>query len=87
MKQNKENRTYVIIRIHEHNNKNTLYVSDYFTYHEVELSRVLYTPHKVYVMCFVHVSEQIAIISLYSLKLLVFITDHEIVCCAMQATE
>jgi len=35
----------------------------------------------------VDVSEQTAIISLYSLKLIDFITDHEIVYCAVQATE
>jgi hypothetical protein len=43
-----------------------------------------FCPHSVF-MCFVWISEQIAIISLYSIKCLVFITETEYVYCAVRA--
>jgi hypothetical protein len=43
-----------------------------------------FCPHSVF-MCFVWISEQTAIISLYSIKWLVFITETECVYCAVQA--
>ena len=40
--------------------------------------------HTVYLLCFVWISEQTAIISLYSIKWLVFITERESVYCAVR---
>jgi hypothetical protein len=43
-----------------------------------------YCPHSVF-MCFVRISEQTAIISLYNINWLVFITETECVYCAIHA--
>jgi len=43
-----------------------------------------FSPHSVF-MCFVWISEQTAIISLYSINLLVFITERGCVYCAVRA--
>jgi len=43
-----------------------------------------FCPHSVF-MCFVWISEQTAIISLYSINWLVFITETECVYCAVRA--
>jgi hypothetical protein len=44
-----------------------------------------FCPHSVF-MCFLRISEQTAIISLYSLHWLVFITQKESVYCAVRST-
>ena len=44
---------------------------------------VCFCPHSVF-MCFVWVSEQTAIISLYNINWLVFITETECVYCAVR---
>ena len=44
-----------------------------------------FCPHSVF-MCFVWISEQTAIISLYSIHWLVFITETECVYCAVRST-
>jgi hypothetical protein len=47
------------------------------------LSNSTFCPHSVF-MCFVWISEQTAIISLYSINWLVFITETECVYCAVR---
>jgi hypothetical protein len=42
-----------------------------------------FCPHSVF-MCFVWISEKIAIIFLYSINWMVFIADMESVCCAVR---
>jgi hypothetical protein len=49
----------------------------------VKLTNYTFCPHSVF-MCFVWISEQTAIISLYSINWLVFITEMESVYCAVR---
>ena len=55
-----------------------------YMYHEVQhLKNSTFFPHSVF-MCFVWISEQTAIISLYSINWLVFVTETECVYCAVR---
>jgi len=51
----------------------------------VKFRKSTFCPHNVF-MCFVWISEQTAIISLYSTDWLVFITETECVYCAVRST-
>jgi hypothetical protein len=51
--------------------------SGHYTYHQFNIQQF-------YVMCFVWIGEQTAIISLYSINWLVFITETESVYCVAQ---
>jgi len=52
-------------------------------YHQFNIYNSTFYPHSI-VMCFVRISEQTAIISLYSINWLVFITETERVYCAVR---
>jgi len=56
--------------------------SGHYTYHQLTLTNSTFCPHSVF-MCFVWIWEKTAIISLYSINWLVFITDRECVYCAV----
>ena len=60
---------------------NLLKPNTYITYHHTE---ILCSAHNAF-MCFAWMSEQTAIISLYSIDLSVFITEAESVYCAVRA--
>jgi hypothetical protein len=61
-----------------------LEISGYFMYHQVlHFKNSTFCPHSVF-MCLVWISEQTAIISLYSINGLVFITETECVYCAVR---
>ena len=49
----------------------------------VFICNATFCPHSVF-MCFVWISEQTAIISLYNINLLVFVTETECVYCAVR---
>jgi hypothetical protein len=55
---------------------NILKNKSYFMYHQLYNSEILCFAHNAF-MCFVWISEQTAIISLYSINLSVFITEAE----------
>jgi len=52
-------------------------------YHQFEHSEILYSAHSTF-MCFAWISEQTTIISLYTIKLSVFIIEAESVYCALR---
>jgi len=52
-------------------------------YHQVKLKNSTFCPHSLF-MCFVWISGQTAIISLYGINWLVFITETECVYCAVR---
>jgi len=52
-------------------------------YHQLQYSEMLRSAHNAF-MCFVWISEQSAIISLYGINLTVFITETERVYCAVR---
>ena len=54
-----------------------------FIYRQFNISNSTFCPHSVF-MCFVWIWEQTAIISLYNINLLVFITETECVYCAVR---
>ena len=54
-----------------------------YTHHQVEHTNSTFCPHSVF-MCSVWISEQTAIISLYSINWLVCITETECVYCAVR---
>jgi len=54
-------------------------------YHQSDIYNSTFCPHSVF-MCFVWISEQTAIISLYSIDWLVFMTEKECVYCAVRST-
>jgi hypothetical protein len=53
----------------------------YFIYHQLQHKEIMCSAHNMFV-CFVCISEQTAIISLYSINLPVFIIEVESVYCA-----
>ena len=53
-------------------------------YHQFNIQQVYVLPTQTVFMCFVWISEQTAIISLYSINWLVFVTDTERVYCAVR---
>jgi len=55
-----------------------------FIYHQLEHTKILCSAHNAF-MCFVRISEQTAIISLYSSNLYVSITTAESVYCTVRA--
>jgi len=57
--------------------------SGYYMYHHFNIHDSTFRPRSVFV-CFVWVWEQTAIIPLYSIKRLIFITENESVYCAVQ---
>jgi hypothetical protein len=57
-------------------NINLLKPKTYFKYHQLQHSEMLYSAHNVF-MCFVWISEQTAIISLYSINLWLFVKKAE----------
>jgi hypothetical protein len=57
--------------------------SGYYMYHLFNICNSTFCPHSVFI-CFVWISEQTAIISLYSIDWLVFITETECVYCAVR---
>jgi hypothetical protein len=63
----------------------SLYVphSGHYMYHQFNIHNSTFYPHTVF-MCFVWISEQTAIISLYSINWLVCITEMESVYCAVR---
>ena len=64
----------------------SLYVphSGHYMYHQIWHSTILRSAHTAVFMCFVWISEQTAIISLYSINWLVFITETESAYCAVR---
>jgi len=64
----------------------SLYVphSGHYMYRQFNIHNATFCPHSVFV-CFVWISEQTAIISLYSINWPVFITETECVYCAVRA--
>jgi len=58
-------------------------VSSYILYQGTTFKNSTFCPHSVFV-CFIRTCEQTAIISLYSINWLVFITETECVYCAVQ---
>ena len=63
----------------------SLYVppSGHYMYHQFNIHNSTFCPHSVF-MCFVWISEQTAIISLYNTDWLVFVTETESVYCAVR---
>jgi hypothetical protein len=61
---------------------NLLKPKTYFMYQQLSHSKILCSAHNAF-MCFVWISEQTAIISLYSINLLVFKTGAKSVYCAV----
>jgi hypothetical protein len=63
----------------------SLYVphSGHYMYRQFNIHNSTLCPHTVF-MCFVWISEQTAIISLYNINWLVFITETESVYCAVR---
>ena len=55
-------------------------------YHQYNIQQFHVLPTQTVCVCFVWISEQTAIISLYSIDLLVFITETECVYCAVRST-
>jgi len=55
----------------------------YFMYHRLQHSEILCSAHNAFI-CFAWISEQTAMISLYSINWLVFITDAE---CLLRGTD
>ena len=53
-------------------------------YHQLQLTEILCSAHNTF-MCFTWISEQTAIISLYSINLSVFITEADSVYCVVRA--
>ena len=64
-------------------NINPLNPSGHYMYHQFNIHNSTFCPHSVF-MCFVWISEQTAIISLYNINWLVFITETECVYCAVR---
>ena len=60
-----------------------LNTSGHYLYHQLNIHSSTFCPHSVF-MCFVWIWEQTAIISLYSINWLVFITETECVYCAVR---
>jgi hypothetical protein len=60
------------------------FVTGFYNQDGVSLLRGTYCPHSVFV-CFVRIWEQTAIISLYSINWLVFITETECVYCTVRS--
>ena len=56
----------------------------YYMYHHFQRSTILRSAHTAVFMCFVWISEQTAIISLYSINWLVCITERKCVYCAVR---
>jgi hypothetical protein len=65
-------------------NVNILKPKTYFVYHQLQHSEILRSARDTFV-CFVWNVEQTAIISVYSIKWLAFITEAESVYCAVRA--
>jgi len=65
----------------------SLYVphSGHYVYRQVQHSTILRSTHTAVFMCFVWISEHTAIISLYNINWLVFITETDSVYCAVRA--
>ena len=63
--------------------KGTLSVPSNFMYHQLQHSEILCSAHNAF-MCVAWISEQTAIISLYSINLSVFKTEAESVYCALR---
>jgi len=64
---------------------NHLKSSGYYMYHQFNVHKFYVLPTLCVFMCFVWISEQTAIISLYNINWLVFITDEECVYCAVRS--
>ena len=62
---------------------NLLKPTSYIMYHQLQHSEILCSAHNA-LMCFVWISEQTAIISLYSINLSVFKTEVKSVYCAVR---
>ena len=62
---------------------NLLKPKTYFMYHQLQHSEILCSAHNAF-MRFARISDQTAIISLYSINLSVFITEAENVYCAVR---
>jgi len=69
--------------IFNHISFNTQLLSGHYMYHQFNIQHSTFCPHSVF-MCFVWIWEQTAIISLYDINWLVFITDTECVYCAVR---
>ena len=65
------------------NTVNPLKPSGHYMYRQFNIHNSKFCPHSVFI-CFVLISEQTAIISLYSINWLVFITETECVYCAVR---
>jgi hypothetical protein len=63
----------------------SLYVphSGHYMYRQFNIHNSTFSPHSVF-MCFVWISEQTAIISLYNINWLVCVTEMECVYCAVR---
>jgi len=58
--------------------------SGHYMYHQFNIQQFYVLPTQLYFMCFVWISEQTAIISLYSIDWPVFITETDSVYCAVR---
>ena len=58
--------------------------SGHYMYHQFNIQQPHVLPHTAVFMCFVWISEQTAIISLYSINWLVFVTETDSVYCAVR---
>ena len=58
---------------------NLLKPSGHYMYHQFNIQQPHVLPHTAVFMCFVWISEQTAIISLYNINWLVFVTETEII--------
>ena len=63
---------------------NKLQPSGHYMYRQFNIQQFYVLPHTAVFMCFVWIWEQTAIISLYSINWLVFITETECVYCAVR---
>jgi len=52
-------------------------LSGYFMYHQVRRSKIVFIYPNIEFICFIWISEQTAVISIYSINWLVFITQKE----------
>ena len=76
---------WVCVRPQEHVSHwiNLLKPKTYFMYRQLQHSEILCSAHTAFT-CFAWISEQTAIISLYSVNLSVFITETQCVYCAVR---
>ena len=63
---------------------NLLKPTGYYTYQQVQLSKILHADYTAF-MCFVRISEETVTFALYTVNRLVFVTEVDSVYCAVRA--